>query len=250
MKRIEIDRDIINVPESWDDITLGFYETWFHKAPTNRKEQIALVAEICKMDEEKLLNYPIQVCNIILDTLRFAFTETNTEPSPSIQIAQLTYTIPITENLSTGAWIDLEEAQKEQVKMLSSILAITCLPTGETYDTRKTEQRQKMFAELKMSQVLPLLAFFLHYKKKLENRSAMFSKAMESVKQYANNTKNSQSVGVGTRLSQKWHKIQSFISRKSLHSPSQKSSPSSDTKSTERKPKKHKENLKSKSNNN
>lgn len=246
MKRIEINTDVIDVPESWDDITLGFYETWFYKAPKDRKEQIELVAEICKIDPAKLLDYPVDVCNIILDTLAFIFTETATPPSPFIEIGGVKYTIPIAETITTGAWIDAEEVQKEKVNTLSGILAITCLPAGETYDTLKTEERRKMFAELKVSEVLPLLSFFLHYKKGLEKRLAMFSRVTEAVNLYVNSTANFPNVGAGTRLLRTWRRVRYFVLTKWLRYQLRKCLRSLDTKSTENNRKGHKENLKNK----
>lgn len=246
MKRIEINTDVIDVPESWDDITLGFYETWFYKAPKDRKEQIELVAEICKIDPAKLLDYPVDVCNIILDTLAFVFTETAIPPSPFIEIGGVKYTIPIAETLTTGAWIDAEEVQKEKVNTLSNILAITCLQDGETYDTLKTEERRKMFAELKVSEVLPLLSFFLHYKKGLEKRLAMFSRVTEAANLYVNSTANFPNVGGGTRLSRTWRKVHFYVWTKYLKNQLRKCLRSLDTKPTENNRKGHKENLKNK----
>lgn len=246
MKRIEINTDVIDVPESWDDITLSFYETWFYKAPKDRKEQIELVAEICKIDTAKLLDYPVDVCNIILDTITFVFTETATPPSPSIEIGGVKYTIPIAETLTTGAWIDAEEVQKEKVNTLSGILAITCLPVGETYDTLKTEERRKMFAELKVSEVLPLLSFFLHYKKGLEKRLAMFSRVAEAANLYVNSTANFPNVGGGTRLSLTWRKAHFYVWMKYLKSQLRKCLRSLGTKPTENKPKGRKGILKNK----
>ena len=246
MKRIEVNTDIINVPESWDDITLGFYETWFDKAPQNRKEQIELVAEICKIDSATLLSYPVEVFNIVSDTLAFVFTESTTTPSPFIEIEGVKYIIPITETLTTGAWVDAEQAQKEDEHVLSSILAITCQRAGETYDTLRTEERQKMFAKLTMSKVLPLLGFFLHYKKVLESRSAMFLQVREVANQYVNSTVSFPSDGDGTKFWQIWPRVRFYIWTKYLKNRLRKSLRSLDTKQIADKPKGRKEILKNK----
>lgn len=245
MKRIEIDKVVIDVPETWDDITLGFYETWFFKTPVTRLEKVELVAEICKIDPAILLNYPVGLTNLIIDTLDFVFRETTTPPSPSIVVEDVRYTIPITEVLTTACWIDAEEVQKEKVAVLSNILAIVCLPDGETYDPHKSEERRKMFAELKVSEVLPLLSFFLHYKKMLETRSTMFSQVREAANLYVNSTGSFPNVGGGTKLLRTWREVRYYALTKWLRYRLRKYLRSLDTSLTVDNQKPHKESLKS-----
>lgn len=245
MKRIEIDKAVIDVPETWDDITLGFYETWFFKTPLTRLEKVQLVAEICKIDPSVLLNYPIGLTNLIIDTLDFIFRETTVSPSPSIVVEGVKYTIPITESLTTACWIDAEQAQKDKVAILSNILAIVCQPNGETYDPNKSEERRKMFAELKVSEVLPLLSFFLHYKKMLETPSMMFSQIRGVAYLYVNSTENFPNVGGGTKLLRTWRAVRYYALTKWLRYQLRKYLRSLDTSLTVNNQKLHKESLKS-----
>lgn len=210
MKKIEINNDVIYVPESWDDIKLGFYETWFHKVPKDRKEHVELVAEICKTGVDKLLGYPEDVYNIIAGILNFVFTETKTEPSPCIEIGGKKYIIPIAEKLTLGAWVDAEAVQNEKTNVLTGILAITCLEEGEKYDAEKYEERRNMFAELTVSRALPLLCFFLHYRIALEKRTSMFSKVTEAAGHYLSSIKSFPGIGGGTRLSRIWRAVRYY----------------------------------------
>lgn len=209
MKTIGEGEDIICVPEGWSDISLGDYETWFYKTkPKTPYEKIELIAEICKIDPSILFNSPVGLTNIILDTVNFIFTETDIPSNPFIEIEGVKYVVPITEELTTASWIDVEEAQKGTESVLSTILAITCLPVGETYDPRKTEERQQMFAALKVNEVLPVLGFFLHYKKILERRSAMFLGIQEAANLYLNNTESFPNGGDGTKSLPIWRRVQ------------------------------------------
>lgn len=244
MKRKEIDKAVIEVPETWDDIALGFYETWFFKTPVTRLEKVELVAEICKINPAILLNSPVGLTNPIIDTLDFVFKETTTPPNPSIVVEGVRYTIPITESLTTACWIDAEAAQKEKVAVLSNILAIVCLPDGETYDPHKSEERRKMFAELKVSEVLPLLSFFLHYKKMLEKRSTMFSQVREAANLYVSSTANFPNVGGGTKLLRTWRAVRYYTLTKWLRYRLRKYLHSLGMSLTVDNPKPHKENLK------
>lgn len=207
MKRIEIDNTVIDVPESWDDIKLGDYETWYSDSPSNAHERIELIAKICKVDSSVLGSKPIGVFNLIADTLAFAFQPTEIPNSPTIEIEGTTYIVPIAEELTLAAWVDLDEAQKSGEALLSNVLAITCRPNGEIYDTAKTEERQKMFAALSVKEVLPVLGFFLHYKIAYEKRTAMFSEVVQAANQFVNDTGTFPRVGGGIRLFTIWRAV-------------------------------------------
>lgn len=242
MKKIEIDTTIIHVPEGWDDIILGDYETWYHRDPKNGHERVELVADICKIESSVLKSYPIGVFNLIADTLAFAFKADESTTSSSLTVNGVKYVVPIAEELTLAAWVDAEEAQKGNA-VLSNTLAITCLPVGETYDPAKAEERQRMFASLKVSEVLPVLGFFLQYKKALDQRIAMFSRVAESATLFVKNTATFPAVGGGIRLSTIWRAVRYFVIVKSLRYQLRKFLRSLDSGLTKAEPITHKSNL-------
>ena len=204
MVQIEYNTVKIEVPESWDDITLGFYETFCTEKPETTRERVALVAKICKVDADLLLSWPAEVFNRIVDYIDFLFKGNPASPSPVVEIGGVSYIVPIEDELSLGAWVDADEVQKKGENVLSNILAIVCRPAGETYDFKNNEARRAMFAALPVSRVLSVLAFFLHCKTVLDRRTAAYTKLAQAYGLLPSNTKPFLSLGGGIRLSQIW----------------------------------------------
>ena len=212
MKRIKIDNQTVRVPENWNDITLGFYETWYKKKPANNREKVELAAEICKIEPSLLFSAPAKTFNRISELLSFVFTDHTPAPSPSVMVKRIRYTVSVGDEITLAQWVDIDEVQRGEEKTLSGLLAIVCLPPCETYDSSRFDERQQLFASLKMNDVLGVLGFFLH----CENRYTELSKTCSEISQAAalllKDTKIFRLVGGGTRLSRIWRGIKFSIS--------------------------------------
>lgn len=204
MKRIEYNAVKIDVPESWDDVKLGFYETFYTEKPETARERVALVAKVCKVDADLLLSWPAEVFNRIVDYIGFLFKDDPTPASPVIEVDGVRYIVPIEDELSLGAWVDADEVQKKGENVLSNILAIVCRPAGEAYDYKNNEARRAMFAALPVSKVLGVLAFFLRCKVALDRRTATYTKLGQACGQLPRSIKPFPSPGGGIGLSQTW----------------------------------------------
>jgi len=211
MIRIKYKQEKIEVPESWDDITLGFYESFYAEKPNSPREKVELVAKICKTDADLLLSWPAEVFNRIVEYLDFIFKGELAPPSPRIKIGKVNYVVPIEDVLSLGEWVDITEAQREGKAVLSNVLAIVCRPAGEEYNYKNNEERQAMFAALPVSKVLPVLAFFLQCKVALERRTATYTKLYQALAQLPLNIKTYLNAGGGIRLSRIWPAIKFWI---------------------------------------
>lgn len=194
----------IKVPDNWGEIKLRNYEGFYMDRPETLRERVAMVAKICNADVELILQWPAEIFNLIIDKTVFIFREHKVAPSPSIKIGDETYVIPVEEKLTLGAYIDADQTQKDGVNVLSNILAIVCRPAGESYDPDKTEERAEMFGALSMSEVQPLLGFFLHCKHALDKRTTVFTNLRQAVELLPPNIELLRSPGTGIRLSQTW----------------------------------------------
>ena len=207
MKTFEYLNQKIDVPETWDDVTLKTFESFYKDKPTNLREKLAVISKICNVDPSVLLDWPAEVLPLIVENCNFLWVEYIVPPSASIKIGDITYAISVEEKLSLGQYIDADEVQKEGENVLSNILAITCRPAGEPYDTDLTDERTEMFSSLSMAQVQPLLAFFLTCKNALEKRTTAFSNLMEAAALLPPSIQILQNLGGGIKLWQIWQTV-------------------------------------------
>jgi hypothetical protein len=242
MVTIEYNNVKIEVPESWEDITLGFYETFCKEQPDSARERAALVAKICKTGEELLLGWPAEVFNRMVDYLDFLWAEGSAPPCPSITVNGTVYVVPIEEELSLGAWIDADEVQRSGENVLSGVLAIVCRPVGEAYNHKNNEARRAMFAALPVSAVLPVLSFFLACKIASDKRMALYTELIRIYDRLRRNTKNSLNRGGGTKSSRTWRGLKCYALTRLLRYPLQRLLPSFFTARTGTSPKTRKKN--------
>lgn len=216
MVKIEYLNEVINVPGSWDEINVGHYETFYADAPVTARERAAYVAKICKVDPEVMLGLPVDVFNEIVDRLGFIFGENMAAPDPVILVDGVKYIIPIEDQLSTGAWIDAEEIQKNDTGNISGLLAIVCRPAGEPYTLDNLETRAAMFAALPVSKILGALAFFLRCTYVLEANIRAFLKVEALAARLPRNILPSLKPGGGIKLSTTWRAVRYWITIKLL----------------------------------
>lgn len=168
MTTIEYGEKRIEVPDCWDDITLGKYETVSAMPAKTAKEKVEMMAEICGVEVSVLLDWPAEIFNRMVEITGFLFREEEkVEPAASIEIDGVQYAVPIGDKITLGVWVDVDEVQKIGQNVLSGVLAIVCRPVGEEYDGNNNEVRQRLFAALPVSRVMPVLAFFFALQKRI-----------------------------------------------------------------------------------
>lgn len=232
----------INVPESWDDITLGVYERFHKVKPTTHRERVAQIAQVCSLDVDMLLNWPTDIFNHVVKIAGFIFADDITPPSPFIEVDGVKYVVPLEDALTLGAYVDADDVQKNSDAVLSNVLAIVCRPAGETYDYVNNETRAAMFAALPVSRVLGVLAFFLQYRQALNRHTAVYSSLVEIADQLPQSIGSLRALTGGIKLSRIWPTIRYLISIWLLRNQLQKFSRSYNTKSIKTKPKTRKRN--------
>lgn len=241
MVEIEYNSTKINVPESWDDITLGVYERFHKIKPTTHRERVAQIAQVCSLDVEQLFNWPTEVFNHVVRIAGFIFENDLTPPSPFIEVDGVKYFVPLEDALTLGAYVDADDVQKNSDAVLSNLLAIICRPAGEAYDYANNETRAAMFAALPVSRVLGVLAFFLQYRQALDKRIEAFSNLAQVADQLPPNINSLRALTGGIKLFQIWPIIRYLISIWLLQNQLRKFSRSYSTKSIKTSRKRRKE---------
>lgn len=216
MEKIKYNNVSISVPECWDDITLGFYDTFFSKVPETNKDKVDLVARVCGIDPELLMSWPAEIFNHIIQKISFIYEDPGVEPCSSVVIDGRVYVVNVQDKLTLGEWVDIEEVQKAGSNPLSGTLAVVLRPVGEEYQSDMFEERLNFFCECKVSTLLPVLAFFLRYNEISEAHTKMYSSLCEGLDQLQQSINTSRNRGGGIKLSRIWQEIKLWLLIKSL----------------------------------
>lgn len=211
MVTLEYDQTIINVPTGWEDVKLGHYETFVKDSRETPRDRVAYVAKMCNVDAEILLNWPSEIFERILNYTAFSSADNDALPSSVLIIGGATYVVAAEDKLSLGAYIDAEEIQKKGEAILTNLLAIVCRPPGEDYDPDLSDERAAMFADLAVSEVLGVLAFFLQFKTVLERYTVLFQGLTQLVALLPPTTKLLRKPTGGIRLFAIWRITQYSI---------------------------------------
>lgn len=204
MTRIEYDGRVMAVPTTWDDVTVGHYETFWQERPSTARERVALIATICKVDAALLLGWPADVFNVLVEKTAFLFRDAPATPTPSVVVDGVTYVVAVEDKLTLGEYLDAGHMQKHEPAMYSNLLAVLCRPPGEEYNPDNNEARAAMFAALPVSKVQGVLAFFLQCKQALERRTTAFTNLTATVDLLPRNIKDLRKHGVTIKLSRIW----------------------------------------------
>jgi hypothetical protein len=220
----------IEIPQSWKEVRLGDYEKWFIQTPSSRIEQINQLAGFLRIEPSILLNSPVQLFNLLAETVGFIFDESPMPPANRITIDGTTYCIASGDQLTLAEWVDMEAVfESNSPSRLSEILAVLCRPEGEIYDSKRCEARRLLFANLTMDNVLPVLAFFLLQNRRLATISSLYLQAGEQAAQYLRLIRAFAGSGDGIKSWQIWRKIKFFFLTRFLQNRLSKFSRSSST---------------------
>lgn len=237
MIKIEFDTTTILVPQSWDEITLGEYEEWSRLATESREDRIRYVAAICKTDYDKLIRCPNELFEMIVSKLSFVF-DAQIEPSATAVVDGQKYFVSYGEKLTLGEWVDVDSVlNDENPHYLSDTLGILCRLAGEDYQADLSSSRAELFRSQNCSQMLPLIAFFLHRKIVFDKISNHYSEALALAEQFVQDTDRFVRNGVGIKRLPIWQRIRYIFLMRSLRKRLSKFSASYSIASTSRAPK-------------
>lgn len=190
-KIIEVAKDFgeWKVPTSWSEVTLKQYqEIERYYADKETEFDVREVLHIfCNRSIDEVNELPIEFTEVILQQLSFLSSEKLDygEPKNYIEIDGERYTIHFENQLRTGEYVAADAIIKQDRHNYAAILAVLARKEGETYDSKfeneVVEERVKMFEELPITKLTPLLAFFLNLSALYVPITPLFSKTEEAV---------------------------------------------------------------------
>ena len=241
------------VPNDWSQITLKKFQAiqdYYEGISGDTKFDIRQVLHIlCDKTIDEVNQLPSEFLDMILEKLTFLQEQPKQdEPRNYININGEKYSIHFENQLKTGEYIAADTVLKNDKNNIALLLAILCRKDDEIYDSKFENeivpQRQKMFEEQKVMDVMPIAAFFLT----LYGQSVMLSQLFMAVEDALNNTRSSiessEKLTVFRKLYLKWQITQLQKSLKSTSNTSKTHSHSLRTLSRKVKWKKWKRNFK------
>lgn len=215
----------INFPLSWDEITLKQYQDIEMLYDNNENAtMIDILGIISDKTAKELKTLPFDVFEeTILPKMSFLYEKPKEqEPTNKIVIKGETYFVNFMEKMKTGEFIDSQMVLQNDKHNYAMLLAILCRKEGEIYDddfiANKLDDRVKMYEQQPITNILPLISFFLQLWTQLNLPSLLYLKAEEAVNQLAQNIEDSPKLGAGKKLYLKWQMKKLKKSLKSLKS--------------------------------
>ena len=170
-KKKEVVKDFgkIQIPTKWEEVTLGQFEKIMKLTGGENKgvDVMSLLGILTGQDEDYINSLPASFVESLMAHLIFLNDNPRTydHTASQIKIGNDLYSIHFLEELKFGEYVEVNETIKNDPLDYSSILAILCRKDGEAFDedyvANKFKQRKKMFQEQPVTEILPLIGFFL-----------------------------------------------------------------------------------------
>lgn len=200
-----------NVPTKWDDITLKIYQEIerYYEDKENEFDVREVLHILTNRDWDEINALPAEFLDTILTHLLFLTTTPEVgEASNKIIIDGETYVINIMEKLKLGEYVAVDNVIKADKHDYASILAILCRKEGEVYDSKFEaevfEKRKEMFEKQPVTNILPIIGFFLNLYIISEKHSQLYSLVEEGINLTQQNIDSLEKIGVSKRLSLNW----------------------------------------------
>lgn len=176
------------VPTKWEDVTLKqFQEIERFYEDKDKDFDVREVLHIFTnkgIDEINAL--PLEFLEEIMRNLLFLKERPEEKkPTNSVTINGERYAVQIENKLKVGEYVATDTALKGDKHNYAAILAILCRKDGELYDSKfeneVLEDRIKMWEGVPVTDVLPIIGFFLQLYITLQMPTLLSSKAVEAI---------------------------------------------------------------------
>lgn len=241
METIIKDYGSITIPEKWEQVTLGQFERIMSIIKGEEENTsinvVKLLAILTDTDEDYINSLPAEFVESLMARLLF-LNDDPTKDSDKMAKSQICidgefYYINYMEQMKFGEYVQVNEVTRTNPLDYSSILAILCRKNDEPFDddfaANKFQNRKEMFSKQPVTDIIPLIAFFLKLYLVSQRHSKTYLKELESqTSQLLKDTENSVINGAGRKRSLSWrmrtllklrkyNKIMSRMSSSTLH---------------------------------
>lgn len=178
----------INMPLSWEEITLETFQE-ISKLYDNEKKPtiIDILSILTNIKKEELEQYPVEVLNTIIQQAQYIQSTPTNEVKNEIIIDGEKYFINYENELRFKEFVDSQTLLEGNNRDYASLLGILCRKQGELYTdeyiAKEFDKRVEMFNKQPITNILPVVNFFLNYWVVLEKTS---KESLTTIKEAAN----------------------------------------------------------------
>lgn len=215
-KKKEVVKDFgsIKIPTKWEEVTLGQFEKIMKMTGGENKKGVdvmSLLSILTGQDENFINSLPASFVETLMAHLIFLNDNPRTydNTASQIKIGNDLYSIHFLEELKFGEYVEVNESIKNDPLDYSSILAILCRKDGEAFDedyvANKFKNRKEMFQQQPVTEILPIISFFLKlFLLSKSNSQGCLTELESATNQLLMHTNSSVNNGDGGKRSLSW----------------------------------------------
>lgn len=216
MAKITVEKDFgeWNVPQSWDDLTLGKFQELERLYDTEdgneRKFDVRDVLDLMTdRTKDEINELPIEFTDSLLRKMYWLHEQPDFgKPSNKITIEGETYTVHNENEMKFGEYVALDTALKGDKHNYAAMLAILCRKEGEIFDAKFENEilpsRIEFWKNVSVMKVMPIVSFFLELSSMSLQVSQLSSQIQEGINHILKHIETSKQNGVFSALYTKW----------------------------------------------
>lgn len=213
------------LPTRWSEVTLGQFarleKLYKGAASEGAIDQIDIISILSGRERDEVMALPLEFISTMNTHLVFLELEPEIGGASNvIEHEGELYYVNYKEDLTFGEYIDADTVLKNDPTNYPAILAVICRKEGELYDSdfvaNVYPERVKMFEQMSVLKVLPVVSFFLNRWALLDRCSHAYSQIKEAINLTVSNLQTSATSGLGKGLrtyllTRKFRKLQKLL---------------------------------------
>lgn len=168
------------VPEKWEDLNLKQFQDIMrlYEATDNKPDIIDLISILVNKSKDEIKMLPMDFIDKIMVRLMFLNEPIKTDNSNKITIDGEEYIINHMEQLKFMEYVDVNTLLDNDKLNYAGILSILCRKKGEIYNddyiNNVLPSRLEMYEKQPVTNIMPLIGFFLLLSNSFETRLQLF----------------------------------------------------------------------------
>ena len=215
MAKITVEKDFgeWNVPQSWDDLTLGKFqelERFYDGDDSERKFDVRDVLDLMTdRTKDEINELPIEFTDSLLRKMYWLHEQPDFgKPSNKVTIDGVQYTVHNENEMKFGEYVALDTALKGDKHNYAAMLAILCRKEGEIFDSKFENEilpsRIEFWKNVSVMKVMPIVSFFLELSSMSLQVSQLSLEIQEGINHILKHIETSKQNGVFSALYTKW----------------------------------------------